>query len=175
MNYRNIFLEFLYEFKDYSFENFQLLLFENLPNDDLVSFLDKKEEIEVYQAKMSQVFNKKISFSNLKNSVVELLFMSGEVTTYELSSIGTKYNDLYNFKLLTHSTSKYLTIYPIFNDRNLIGGIFIYSNYQLKWNLTETKIFKLINDLQNAKNSLLEKEIDISGCVGRRGRKTGVQ
>jgi hypothetical protein len=109
---------------------------------------------------MSQVFNKKISFSNLKNSVVELLFMSGEVTTYELSSIGTKYNDLYNFKLLTHSTSKYLTIYPIFNDRNLIGGIFIYSNYQLKWNLTETKIFKLINDLQNAKNSLLEKEID---------------
>lgn len=159
MNYRNVFIEFLYEFKEYSFENFQLLLFENIVNDDLVSFLSNKEEIEIYQAKMSQIFNKKVSFNNLKNSVVELLFMSGDVTTYEISSIGSKYNDLYNFKLLTHSTSKYLTIYPIFNKQNLIGGAFIYSNYQLKWNLTENKLLKLITELQKVKSDALEHEV----------------
>ena len=71
MNYRNVFIEFLYEFKEYSFDTFQLLLFDKIENNDLVSFLSNKEEIEIYQAKMSQVFNKKVSFSNLKNLPIE--------------------------------------------------------------------------------------------------------
>lgn len=160
MNYRSVFIEFLYEFKEYSFDNFQLLLFEKLNNNDLVNFVSPKEEIELYQAKMSQVFNKKVSFTSLKNSVVELLFMSGEVTTYEISSIGSKYSDLYNSKLLTHSTSKYLTIYPIFKDQNIIGGAFVYSNYQLKWNMSDSKLLKLINDLQASQSDLIETQIN---------------
>lgn len=160
MNYRSVFIEFLYEFKEYSFDNFQLLLFEKLNNNDLVNFISPKEEIELYQAKMSQVFNKKVSFTSLKNSVVELLFMSGEVTTYEISSIGSKYSDLYNSKLLTHSTSKYLTIYPIFKDQNIIGGAFVYSNYQLKWNMSDSKLLKLINDLQASQSDLIEMQIN---------------
>lgn len=160
MNYRSVFIEFLYEFKEYSFDNFQLLLFEKLNNNDLVNFISPKEEIELYQAKMSQVFNKKVSFTSLKNSVVELLFMSGEVTTYEISSIGSKYSDLYNSKLLTHSTSKYLTIYPIFKDQNIIGGAFVYSNYQLKWNMSDSKLLKLINDLQASQSDLIETQIN---------------
>lgn len=160
MNYRSVFIEFLYEFKEYSFDNFQLLLFEKLNNNDLVNFVSPKEEIELYQAKMSQVFNKKVSFTSLENSVVELLFMSGEVTTYEISSIGSKYSDLYNSKLLTHSTSKYLTIYPIFKDQNIIGGAFVYSNYQLKWNMSDSKLLKLINDLQASQSDLIETQIN---------------
>lgn len=160
MNYRSVFIEFLYEFKEYSFDNFQLLLFDKLNNNDLVNFVSPKEEIELYQAKMSQVFNKKVSFTSLKNSVVELLFMSGEVTTYEISSIGSKYSDLYNSKLLTHSTSKYLTIYPIFKDQNIIGGAFVYSNYQLKWNMSDSKLLKLINDLQASQSDLIETQIN---------------
>ena len=62
MNYRNVFIEFLYEYREYCPNNVQLIVLENNKTNDLINHFYELEEVHVFNAKGLQVFYKKRCF-----------------------------------------------------------------------------------------------------------------
>lgn len=154
MNYRTIFLEFLSNYREYHYDCLQLLLFEGNHNDNILKVLSDANLVDVYQVKGSQVYNKKLPFSSINNTIVNLLFIIEKPEVIEISKSDEeikKFQDLYNSKTLYDLNYKYLIIYPIYQNQQLLGGLFIYSNYQMIWQIEESKLKTFIADLESAK------------------------
>ncbi len=153
MRYRNIILEFLANYREYRFDCFQLLLFENHHQNNILKVIADSNFIDVYQVKQTQVFHKKVTFSSINNTTANLLFISEEPQILEISKLNMDLKqtlDLYNLKPIFDLNHKYLIIYPIYYQKELLGGFFIYSNYQTLWQLEEHKIINFLNALENA-------------------------
>lgn len=162
MNYRTLFFEFLSNFREYHFDTFQLLLFDNNEENNILKLINNKEVVDIYQLKNTQVFHKTVSFTDLSSTVANLLFVSMEPTVLEISKVDNdlrKYNDLYNGKSIYELNNKYLLVFPIYKEEQLLGGFFIYSNYQVIWQIQKNKVLKFIKDLNEA--SCLELICDI--------------
>ena len=76
MNYRTLFFEFLSNYREYRFDTFQLLLFDNNEEDNILKVINDKEQVDIYQVKNAQTFYKKVHFNNLSATVANLLFIS---------------------------------------------------------------------------------------------------
>lgn len=153
MNYRTLFFEFLSNYREYRFDTFQLLLFDNNEEDNILKAINDKEQVDIYQVKNAQTFYKKVHFNNLSATVANLLFISNQPTVLEISKVDNdlrKCLDLYTNKSIYDLNCKYLLIYPIYKEEQLLGGFFIYSNYQIIWQIQETKVFKFLKDLEKA-------------------------
>lgn len=153
MNYRTLFLEFLSNYREYRFDTFQLLLFDNNEEDNILKVINNKELVDIYQVKNAQTFYKKVHFNHLSSTVANLLFISNQPTVLEISKVDNdlrKYLDLYTNKSIYDLNCKYLLIYPIYKEQQLLGGFFIYSNYQIIWQIQEGKVFRFLKDLENA-------------------------
>lgn len=153
MNYRTLFFEFLSNYREYHFDTFQLLVFDNNDDENILKVINNKESVDVYQVKNAQTFYKKVHFNDLSGTVANLLFLSNQPTILEISKVDNdlrKYCDLYNNKPIYDLNCKYLLIYPIYKEDQLLGGFFIYSNYQIIWQIQQHKVFQLLNDLVKA-------------------------
>ncbi|MBR2891618.1 MAG: hypothetical protein IKC22_04475 [Bacilli bacterium] len=162
MNYRTLFLEFLSYYREYHFDSFQLLLFENNQQDNILKVINDKESIDLYQVKNAQTFYKKISFSQLNDTVANLLFITDKPQVLEISKPDNdlkKYLDLYNGKPIYDLNCKYLVIYPIYKEQQLLGGFFVYSNYQIIWQFNENKVFNFLDNLENAQSETIIDDI----------------
>lgn len=162
MNYRTLFLEFLSYYREYHFDSFQLLLFENNQQDNILKVINDKESIDLYQVKNAQTFYKKISFSQLNDTVANLLFITDKPQVLEISKPDNdlkKYLDLYNGKPIYDLNCKYLVIYPIYKEQQLLGGFFVYSNYQIIWQFNENKVFNFLDNLENAQSKMIIEDI----------------
>ena len=163
MNYRTIFLEFLANYREYHYDCIQLLLFENQHNDNILKVMSDANQVDVYQVKGAQVFNKKLTFSAINNTILNLLFITEKPEIIEISKSDDeikKFQDLYSSKTLYDLNYKYLIIYPIYQNQQLLGGLFIFSNYQLIWQIEENKLNKFIDELETAKCLDLIEEIN---------------
>ena len=163
MNYRTIFLEFLANYREYHYDCIQLLLFENQHSDNILKVMSDANQVDVYQVKGAQVFNKKLTFSAINNTILNLLFITEKPEIIEISKSDDeikKFQDLYSSKTLYDLNYKYLIIYPIYQNQQLLGGLFIFSNYQLIWQIEENKLNKFIDELETAKCLDLIEEIN---------------
>lgn len=163
MNYRTIFLEFLANYREYHYDCIQLLLFENLHSDNILKVMSDANQVDVYQVKGAQVFNKKLTFSAINNTILNLLFITEKPEIIEISKSDDeikKFQDLYSSKTLYDLNYKYLIIYPIYQNQQLLGGLFIFSNYQLIWQIEENKLNKFIDELETAKCLDIIEEIN---------------
>ena len=163
MNYRTIFLEFLANYREYHYDCIQLLLFENQHSDNILKVMSDANQVDVYQVKGAQVFNKKLTFSAINNTILNLLFITEKPEIIEISKSDDeikKFQDLYSSKTLYDLNYKYLIIYPIYQNQQLLGGLFIFSNYQLIWQIDENKLNKFIDELETAKCLDLIEEIN---------------
>lgn len=154
MNYRTIFLEFLANYREYHYDCIQLILFENQHNDNILKVMSDANLVDVYQVKGAQVFNKKLTFSSVNNTILNLLFITENPEIIEISKSDDeikKFQDLYSSKTLYDLNYKYLIIYPVYQNQQLLGGLFIFSNYQLIWQIEESKLNKFIDNLEQAK------------------------
>ena len=162
MNYRTIFLEFLANYREYHYDCIQLILFENQHNDNILKVMSDANLVDVYQVKGAQVFNKKLTFSSVNNTILNLLFITENPEIIEISKSDDeikKFQDLYSSKTLYDLNYKYLIIYPIYQNQQLLGGLFIFSNYQLIWQIEESKLNKFIdNTLLDRLNNVVNSE-----------------
>ena len=103
MNYRTIFLEFLANYREYHYDCIQLLLFENQHSDNILKVMSDANQVDVYQVKGAQVFNKKLTFSAINNTILNLLFITEKPEIIEISKSDDeikKFQDLYSSKTL---------------------------------------------------------------------------
>ena len=87
MTYRNLFLEFMYEYREYFADYIQLVILENNKTDDLVNFFAEMEEVHVFHSRDIQVFHKKRNFNDVPNTLIELALINDTPQTYELESL----------------------------------------------------------------------------------------
>ena len=99
MNYRNLFLEFMYEDREYFADYIQLVILENSKNDDLINYFAENEEIHVFHSRDIQVFYKKRSFNDVQNTLIELALVNNTPHTYDIESF--QLFEL-NFELVTN-------------------------------------------------------------------------
>ena len=95
MKYRTIFLEFLSNFREYHYDSVQLVLFDGNHDRNILKVISDNNLVDIYQVKGVQVFNKKVSFSSLNNTIVNLLFVVDKPSIIEISKVD---DDLKNLK-----------------------------------------------------------------------------
>ena len=158
MKSRELLLDYLLQYREYQFNCFQIILFPsdiktNLEDhqDSLISFLHPATEFLVYQIKMSQISYKFINFNELDNSVINLLFNNSDPSIIPIKE-DNQYTDLFTKHPINHFSYKYLQIIPIYDNHSLIGGFFIYQDYNILWKLSLKEATKMINRLLVALN-----------------------
>ena len=159
MNYRNIFIEFLYEYREYCPNNVQLVILDQNKNDDLINHFYEIEDIHVFQAKGTQVFYKKRKLSDIENTIVELAMINDLPQVYNLEEI---YNltDVFNSESLKKNVSQFAYVKPVINEMNMKAVFIAYSDLQVEWMITDKKLVKLCDDLQLALSESLYRDID---------------
>ena len=143
MNYRTLMLEFLADYREYHFDIFQLLLFDSNHKDNILKVCSDSNLIDIYQVKSSKVYKKKLSFNEISNSIVNLLFITEEPQALEIArcdNVLKNYQDLFSDKTIFDLNCKYLIIYPIYEAQQLLGAFFVFSNYQIIWKLEEKNV-----------------------------------
>ena len=73
MRYRTLLLEFLAQYREYQFDYFQVVLFNYANRDSILTVIDEKEKVALYQVAGASVFQKMVSFKALEKTVVELI------------------------------------------------------------------------------------------------------
>lgn len=159
MNYRNVFIEFLYEFKEYFYNFVQLVVLEKDNKDDLNNYFHKLEEIEVFQAKGMQVYYKKRHFNDIQNTLVEMALINDDARIYELDEL--KYlNDVYTTTSLNSNTSKFVFVKPIFLNESVKAVFLVFSDIRTEWMISDKKILSLCSALQASLHQEQYNEID---------------
>ena len=147
MQYRNIFMEFMYEYREYFADCIQLIVLENNKNNDLINYFSEFEEVHVFQSKDIQVFYKKRSFNDIQNTVLELALMDDVPQVHELNDINDLV-DIYNGETLEKKPSRFVYIKPIINDTSLKAVLIVYSNFPTEGMVNDKKLIKLCDALQ---------------------------
>ena len=144
-------------------------MFDGNHDRNILKVISDNNLVDIYQVKGVQVFNKKVSFSSLNNTIVNLLFVVDKPSIIEISKVDDdlkKIQELYSFKNIFDLNNKYLIVLPIYIEQQLVGGMFIFTNYQLLWQIEEHKINKFINDLEEAKcNDIIEEINNITDSL----------
>ena len=159
MQYRNIFMEFMYEYREYFADCIQLIVLENNKNNDLINYFSEFEEVHVFQSKDIQVFYKKRSFNDIQNTVLELALMDDVPQVHELNDINDLV-DIYNGETLEKKTSRFVYIKPIINDTSLKAVLVVYSNFPTEWMVNDKKLIKLCDALQLSLSDDLYQDIE---------------
>lgn len=149
MGYRYEILNFLADYREYNFTTFQVVLFKDSQKDSILNVINNNDCFYLFSLKQSQIYNKVVEMSDVSsNSVFNLLFNSYDATIYPIDDDNNQMIDLFNNKTLLENNYKYLIIHPIYDKENLKGALFIYSNYQLLWQLSDSVTLKFINNLE---------------------------
>lgn len=159
MTYRNLFLEFMYEYREYFADYIQLVILENNKTDDLVNFFAEMEEVHVFHSRDIQVFYKKRNFNDVPNTLIELALINDTPQTYELESLNGLI-DIYNDEPLANKPSRYVFVKPIILDDTMKAVLIVYSNYQTEWMVNDKKLIKLCNGLQLALSNELYNDVE---------------
>lgn len=158
MNYRNVFIEFLHEFKEYYYNSVQLICLEKNNKQDLVNFLYDLEDISIFQSKGTQVFYKKRSLNNVQNTLVELALTQEGSCVYDLDEL-RELNDVFNDEKLTKNLSHFVFVKPFFEEYQIKGVFLVFSDVRTEWMLTDNKLNKLSDLLQNTIHEDLSYQI----------------
>lgn len=158
MNYRNIFIEFLHEFKEYYYNSVQLICLEKNNKQDLVNFLYDLEDISIFQSKGTQVFYKKRSLNNVQNTLVELALTQEGSCVYDLDEF-RELNDVFNDEKLTKNLSHFVFVKPFFEEYQIKGVFLVFSDVRTEWMITDNKLNKLSDLLQNSIHEDLSYQI----------------
>lgn len=158
MNYRNIFIEFLHEFKEYYYNSVQLICLEKNNKQDLVNFLYDLEDISIFQSKGTQVFYKKRSLNNVQNTLVELALTQEGSCVYDLDEL-RELNDVFNDEKLTKNLSHFVFVKPFFEEYQIKGVFLVFSDVRTEWMITDNKLNKLSDLLQNTIHEDLSYQI----------------
>jgi len=156
INDRYAILKFLDKYREYSFQTIQILMFPTKDN-NLLNILSS-DNFYLYSLKNTTIFSKEVFLSSLNNSVFKLLLSIYEPTLFELSQYSSLF-DLYNNKTLDQNNYKYLMIYPIYSNDELLGAIYIYSFYQTMWQISNKVSIDLMNELKNCRILDIENKI----------------
>ena len=150
MRYRTLLLEFLAQYREYQFDYFQLVLFSYASKDSLLKVIDEKEKVALYQVAGVSVFQKMVSFKALEHTLVEVMLASNQKFETEVNSL-INYLDCFSGQPVAKRKSRYVLGYPILLNDELVGCFIIYSPYLLSWQLDQSKVHNLINNLTIAK------------------------
>ena len=156
MNYRNVFIEFLYEYREYCPNNVQLIVLENNKTNDLINHFYELEEVHVFNAKGLQVFYKKRCFADIENTLVELAMINDLPQVYSLSEINYL-SDIYTKESLEKNASQFVFVKPIIENMSMKAVLIVYSDIKIEWMITDKKLVKLCDLLQlELSNSLYD-------------------
>jgi len=127
MSYRNIFIEFLYEYREYCPNSVQLVILDQNKNEDLINYFYEIEDIHVFQSKGTQVFYKKRKLSDIENTVVELAMINDTPQVYNLEEINNLI-DVFNNESLDKNVSQFVYVKPVIQEMNMKAVFIVYSD-----------------------------------------------
>ena len=159
MNYRNIFIEFLYEYREYCPNSVQLVILDQNKNEDLINYFYEIEDIHVFQSKGTQVFYKKRKLSDIENTVVELAMINDTPQVYNLEEINNLI-DVFNNESLGKNVSQFVYVKPVIHEMNMKAVFIVYSDVQIEWMITDKKLVKLCDTLQSALSDSIYNDIN---------------
>lgn len=160
MNYRNIFIEFLYEYREYCPNSVQLVILDQNKNEDLINYFYEIEDIHVFQSKGTQVFYKKRKLSDIENTVVELAMINDTPQVYNLEEINNLI-DVFNNESLEKNVSQFVYVKPVIQEMNMKAVFIVYSDVQIEWMITDKKLVKLCDTLQSALSDSIYNDINL--------------
>ena len=160
MSYRNIFIEFLYEYREYCPNSVQLVILDQNKNEDLINYFYEIEDIHVFQSKGTQVFYKKRKLSDIENTVVELAMINDTPQVYNLEEINNLI-DVFNNESLEKNVSQFVYVKPVIQEMNMKAVFIVYSDVQIEWMITDKKLVKLCDTLQSALSDSIYNDINL--------------
>lgn len=160
MSYRNIFIEFLYEYREYCSNCVQLVILDQNKNEDLINYFYEIEDIHVFQSKGTQVFYKKRKLSDIENTVVELAMINDTPQVYNLEEINNLI-DVFNNESLEKNVSQFVYVKPVIQEMNMKAVFIVYSDVQIEWMITDKKLVKLCDTLQSALSDSIYNDINL--------------
>ena len=160
MSYRNIFIEFLYEYREYCPNSVQLVILDQNKNEDLINYFYEIEDIHVFQSKGTQVFYKKRKLSDIENTVVELAMINDTPQVYNLKEINNLI-DVFNNESLEKNVSQFVYVKPVIQEMNMKAVFIVYSDVQTEWMIIDKKLVKLCDTLQSALSDSIYNDINL--------------
>ncbi len=167
--YRNIILEFLSsKHLELSSNNyFQMTICQLGQNYDnqLLKLVKSEDIVTVYHIKEPRIYQKDISFDDLKDNIVMMAIDLKEEIRFNKTELNFVLKDPFYLKDLQNQSFSSLVVSPIIENDNVIGVVITYYNKENGYvKFTNNELLKLINNLtidlcfdyeENIKNTLL--------------------
>ena len=155
---REVIFSFLMKYSEYNYQNFQIVLFKDKKQLNLLNFITNNDDLTIIQVKQDKVFQKEISFNDLNNSVFNLLLNCDTLQTFDLKDY-LNYTDLFNGKTMDENMYRYLNVLPIYNETSLAAAFFVYANYNYQWQFQDKTVLSFIGELRQAIDEKILNEI----------------
>lgn len=150
--YRNVILEFLttkhLDLAKAEYYQMTICSLGHNYGDNLIKLVKSEEEISVYHIKEPRIYEKRISFDDLANNLLMMVFELKTEIKFKKSELNFELKDPFYLKDLNNQDFNSLLVTPIIENENVIGAVITYfksDNGYIKF--TNNELIKLLKNL----------------------------